>query len=154
LLVVGLVLLLFGASKVRQFNAAAKWVPHTATVLSVSERYEDVPEKYGHTRYAFPEVEYKYEYAGKPYQSTMVSFEKQSVWIPVPVNREMKNAERNVFWKNWGAGSEINIYIDPNDRSQSVIINKPTSRRRSHHLALIVSGVILVAIGLLLIIVA
>ena len=84
----------------------------------------------------------------KKYNSNKVSFELENMWVPKVDNWGSETASIDRFWSDWAIGNTIPVFIDPNDFKSSVVVNKVSSKRLSHYLALLVTGTILIVIWL------
>ena len=92
--------------------------------------------------YLYPEVEYEYSHNGQNYMSTVVADSVRDVWVPEINAFGDKTPEAKKIWQNWVCGAEVPVFINPQNPHQSVLINRPSKKRKSHLLALIVSGLL------------
>lgn len=145
-LVIAFVLIALGIGRMIPYLRARNWVPSTGTVVSNSEIWSVVVLRFLRIKYYFPRIEYEYQFKGRSYISNRVSFEKQNVWIPEVDSWGTPIGNSQRFWASWSEGTTIPIYIDPNNPSESVVIKNLDKKRRSHHLALITGGFLVLLI--------
>ena len=143
-LIMGMTLCFFGGKPLLRYREIHSWVESEGVLLRIDEVTEEVPDDHGPIVYYFPAVEYEYSLDGENYQGNKVSVEKQNVWI----TSEM-SAWGIITPKWWGkleAGDKVPVFINPNNPTESMLIKNLSKARRSHHLALVVSGIILMVI--------
>ena len=146
LLLIALVFIYLGSSRIITYIRARNWVSNTATVASISEGQSLVVLRYQKIKFYFPLIEYIYQYGGNSYSSNRVSFEKQNIWIPEVDIWGMPLDNSKKFWKDWSKDSIILIYVNPKNPAQSVIIKNLNKKRSSHHFALIIAGLLVLLI--------
>ena len=152
LLLISLLLIAFGAKASLPYCEAKKWIKSTATIRSLKETYEFVKEsEYSKIKYYYPLVEYFYSYNNTTYTNTCVTFEKQNIWTSGYNLWGDKLPEKDKPWHSWKDNKEVTVYINPKSPQQSALLPFLSKKRRSHHLALIASGVLIFVIWALLI---
>jgi len=153
LLLLATLLVFVGASKLKRYSDKKDWIQSAAVLETVVERSKAIIEsQYGAKRkYLYPEVEYEYIHDGQKYKSTALAESIQDVWVPEINMLGEKTPEAKKPWRNWGPGLKVPVYINPKDPRQTVILNQLSQKRRSHHLALIVSGVLIFFAWLLIV---
>ncbi len=144
LFVLGLALVGFASRRTLPYLLARRWLPARATVISISETWVDVPMRYKPLKYYFPKIVFEYEIYGRTFRSNRTSFEKENIWQPEVDLCGVPNAKDEFFWAKWIKGTPINVYVNPGNLSESVIVRDLNRKRRSHHLAVMVSGIIVV----------
>jgi len=151
LLLIALVLSFTGAGALLEYRRQALWKRTNARVDSIREDEQDVAMgKTSCLTYYFPKIEYAYVIDGTAYKGTRVSYEKENVWINEADDWGVPIPEQRWWWRSIQAGDEIPAYVNPRKPHEAVLINRLSKHRRSHHLALLVSGILLALIWLLL----
>jgi len=97
-------------------------------------------------RYYYPVVSYTYEVDGAMYASMRVCFEKENVWRPAVDDWGGRNQMDGFFWSEWAEGSVIDVYVRPGSPRESVIVRDLSRKRRSHHLAILLAGVLVITL--------
>ena len=142
-LIVALLLIYFGLRGIAHYSRAEKWLPLEATICSVGEDWIDVSLRYSKLRYFYPIVEYEYCFNGNDYKSDSVSFEVENIWVPESDAWGTKTKSGEKFWTGWRKGESIIVYVNPENPTESVVINKIDKKYRSQNLALIAGGVLI-----------
>ena len=150
LLALGIGLAALGISKMLPYWRARNWQPWTARIISISEAWSDVSMRYWMLKYYFPKIEYDYEFNGAIYKSEKVSFEKQNIWQPEVDAWGVHTDKGKYLWAPWKNESTIAIYVNPDNPTQSVIVKDLDRKRRSHHLAFTVGGLVVIVVWALL----
>lgn len=151
LLVIGSALIFLAVLRVYPYCRARRWRPVCATIVAVSQAWADVPMRFMSLRYYYPLVEYAYEVDGAMYASTRVSFEKENVWQPAVDDWGGRNPRDEFFWSEWAEGSVIDVYVRPGSPRESVIVRDLSKKRRSHHMAILLAGVLVITLWALLV---
>ena len=111
--------------------------------MKAEETYKNVKEhQHSETKYYYPVVLYTYIFEGKEYRNSLVSFEIQNIWTTGYNGWGDKLPDSNKIWHSWKSGTVLDVYINPRNPNTSVLIPSITKHRKSHHLALIVSGIL------------
>lgn len=144
LLIISGTLIVAGGQKVKKYYKKTNWIQSKAVLRSVEENQKGIIEsQYGPKRkYLYPEVEYEYNHNGQKYMNTVVADSIQDVWVPEINAFGDKTPEAKKIWRDWKCGSEVPVSINPQVPHQSVLISRPSKKRRSHFFALIVSGLL------------
>jgi len=151
LVIVSLLLIFFGCRQMRSFYIYRKWINYDAIIIEINEKHRNVAlSQYQRIKYFFPEIQYKYEYKNKHYISSNVGFGIESVWVPEVDVWGNKLDKSNCFWFSWKSGQNINIYINPSNPEESVIIRKNSNERINHCVTLCVSGFLLFCVWLVI----
>ena len=142
ILLIALILIILGAGNILPYWLVRKWQRHEAVITIITEAIEKVPEsQYSLKNYYYPLINYHYQYNGQDYDSDKVSFEIENIWLPECNAWGDKLDEKEKFWHGWTQGTIIPIYINTAVPSESVVINRLSKKRRSHHYAVISAGV-------------
>ncbi|MDI9244036.1 DUF3592 domain-containing protein [Marinobacter sp. CHS3-4] len=144
LLIISGTLILAGGLKVKHYSEKKNWIQSKAVLRSVEESQKGIMEsQYGpKRRYLYPEVKYEYSHHGQNYMNTVVADSIKDVWVPEINAFGDKTPDAKKIWQDWVCGSEVPVYINPQDPHQSVLISRPSKKRKSHLFALIVSGLL------------
>ncbi len=151
LLVIAATMLVSGWGSLLQYREQANWIETTASLKRISECEEEVAvSEVGRVRYFYPEIDYEYAVDDRSFESSVVCFEKESVWMPEvsdwgdPIPREDR------WWSSLEPGDELPVYVNPRNPAEAVLIRDAGKARRSHHLALLTGGALLALAWLLL----
>jgi hypothetical protein len=144
ILLISLLLIIIGFKGLLPYSEAEKWIKSTATINSFKETYETVKEgPYSETDYYYPLVEYSYQHNDIQHTNNCVTFEKQNIWTSGYNNWGDKLPDSEKPWHTWSPGCEIEVFINPKKPQVSVLLPAVSKKRKSHHLALIVAGVLI-----------
>lgn len=139
---IGIGLMAWSVIHFAPYFRAREW-PKTDALLRMVQigRWEE-PNQYGSTTYAYPVVEYEYEVNDRRYIGSSVSFEMRNVW-------ELADdlLAQRARWAGWKTGDRLPVYFDQEHPEHSVLFPRLTPRRRSHYLAIFVSGILCIAVG-------
>ena len=146
LLLIGASMMIIGGSKIHSTRKKAQWQQVTAVLNWVDEDSFGVIESPYQTsprQYHYPVVEYEYEADGTRFQSTTVADSVKDIAVPVIDGWGSKTPESDKFWHSWAKGTSVSVYVNPKDVSDAVLVPMPSKKRRSHYVALVVSGALL-----------
>ena len=143
LILIGFMLILWAIVHTRPYRVAKKWKQVDGVVLSSSIERHLEPAVYANLLFLHPHVKYKYEVDGAQYVGEKVSLEKRNELIP--------GDNTDSYWDKWGPGENVVVYFNPLAPSESVLIPYLQSWRKSHYIALIVAGVLLMVVGFLVV---
>lgn len=149
-LLISLVLIISGYTGLLPYKKAKKWLRDTAVIDSITETHDLIQYGGSSTPFYYPEVEYSYLYNGTRYTNSCVTFEKQNIWTCGYNNWGDELPEEDKAWYAWSQGNNAEVYINPKSPQQSVLFPFITKKRRSHHMAVIVSGILIFVAWLLL----
>ncbi len=151
LLLIALILSLVSASALLEYRRQVYWKKTRARVDGIRECEQAVAiGKTSRLTYYYPQIEYAYVVDGTSYTGTLVSIEKENVWIAEFDDWGAPIPEHQRWWRSIQAGDEIQVYVNPYKPQQAVLVNSISRDRRSHHLALLIGGIILALVWLLL----
>lgn len=138
---IGLVFLAFGAYVLRRHSVAKHW----PTVEGKLTALEYVIEYEGRFRvpYLVPKPVYVYSANALDYQGQTHCLDEKSGWI-----EERKVSKSSNFFCN--VGDTVKVHYNPNKPADSVLQVALSPKRNSHYLAICVSGILLMAIGIVL----
>jgi hypothetical protein len=147
LLIISAVLVLIGLGSLLKYKEQANWIKGKARLKKINECEEEVAiSQYSRLTYYYPEIEYEYVANGATHLGRMVSFEKENVWVPEVNNSGDPTPEEERWWLTLKPDDELPVYVNSRNEGEAVLINDVVKVRRSHHLALIISGLL---VGLL-----
>lgn len=150
-LVIAALLVASGWGSLLQYREQAHWKEKKGRVKSIRECAEEVAiSEVSRLKYFYPEIEYEYSVDGARFDGTVVSCEKENVWIaesddwgnPVPADKK--------WWSSLRPGDDLSVYVNPRNPGEAVLIREAGKTRRSHHLALLAGGILLGLIWLFL----
>lgn len=146
-LAMGGVLVARGIIPLRRYRTLEAWVQRTAVVKRIEEREEVIPlSESTRNKYFCPAVEYEYLSNGQRHVARTVSLEKENVWVPEIDQWGNRTPPSARWWMTLAPGSEVPVFVNPRDEREAVLVRTLDKRRRSHHLALVVAGFILLAV--------
>jgi hypothetical protein len=152
LLIISAVLVFVGSRSLRKYKDQANWIEGKAKLKSINEREEEVAiSEYSRLKYYYPEMEYEYVANGATHVGKIVFLEKENVWVPEVNTWGDPTPEERRWWLSLKPEDELPVYINPRNASEAVLMNDVAKERRSHHLALIVSGLLVGLIWLFLV---
>ncbi|TAM47416.1 MAG: DUF3592 domain-containing protein [Gammaproteobacteria bacterium] len=151
LLVIAGALLILGGGALLQYKAQTDWVETKAVLKDIKERVEEVALSENlRIKHFYPIVEYEYVANGSTHLGTCISFEKENIWVPEVNNWGDPTPAKARWWLALKPGAELSVYVNPRNEKEAVLIKDVAKSRRSHHLALLSSGIILALIWLFL----
>ncbi|MEX1167344.1 MAG: DUF3592 domain-containing protein [Hydrogenophaga sp.] len=137
----GAVLLAIGVFRINTFRRAKKWTCTDGLLLKFRIAVSVEPGRFYNQHHEHPVAEYEYRVDGKSYIGTRVGFEVLNDRICLP-------GEVRPPWTQWRVGIKVEVYFDPNRPESSVLIPKIRRTFRSHLLALVISGLLLIAFSI------
>lgn len=148
LILFSILLLCFGAIPIIRYRKSEAWQKVDAKIISISESFKEVSSsEYQKIKYYYPIIEYEYNFGGTIYTSSQVSFDIKNVWVPEVDNCGAVSEKNVYFWRAWESGSIVNAFVNPSNPSQSCLIIDLSNSRKSHYLSLIVSGLLVLVVG-------
>jgi len=142
LLLLGTLLILWGALKLRMYLNAKKWDKTHGILIEVSEgEFKELNLYSTPTVFTYPKAKYKYSVGNEEYFNNAVTFEKRNCFKYKDGNNE--------FWNNWKEGENIDVFYNPSNPAESILIPYMSKNRRSHYLAIIISGLLLITVGII-----
>ncbi|MBT2990212.1 MAG: DUF3592 domain-containing protein [Candidatus Thiodiazotropha sp. (ex Ctena orbiculata)] len=143
LLLVAAILIVVGAGSLLNYRSQSSWLESKATLVSIEEHEEAVAiSQYSRLKYYYPTIEYEYTANGKFYSGNRVSVEKENVWIPEVNAWGDPTPVEERWWLSLKPGDDLPVYINPRNHDQAVLIKGASKARSSHHLALLLGGML------------
>jgi hypothetical protein len=132
----GAILTFIGIRGLNRYRVVRNWARTDGVLMELRPGYAEERIKYSSLKYEYPVAEYEYYAQEKKHVGTKISVEPKNAWVPV------SEASR-LPWSQWKKGEKIAVFFDPNNPAHSVLIPELQPRRRSHLLALTLSGLLL-----------
>ncbi|MES9992660.1 MAG: DUF3592 domain-containing protein [Candidatus Thiodiazotropha sp.] len=149
LLLIAAILIIIGAGSLLDYRSQSGWRESRAKVLSIEEREEEIATtEYSRLKYFYPVIEYEYTADGQSYRGSTVSLEKQNIWVPEVNNWGDATPKEDRWWRSLKPGDDLPIHINTRNHDETTVIKGASKARRSHHLALIFSGILIALIWL------
>ncbi len=144
LLLIALILTASGVKSFISHKQRINWLEGEATIKTIIEQTYLDPHFYGgSTTYFYPEIEYIYTVDGKSLEGSIVSSEKENIWVTEYNNFGDLNSNENRWWIDLKPGDKLPVFINPENFKEAVLVKDFSDSRKSHHLALIVGGLLL-----------
>jgi len=148
---VSIALFSIGAYRLNKYKSLNKWIKLKANISSVKEQYKDVAlSEYTTVKYFYPEISYDYIVNNHSYTSSSVSSNIENIWVCEVDNFGVETKDKNMFWRALKNTDVIDVYINPKNPEESVIITAFSTTYKSHNLALIISGILIFLLWLYL----
>jgi len=149
--IISITLFSIGAYRLNKYNSLKKWVKLEAVISSIKEKHKDVAlSEYTTVKYFYPEISYDYIFNNHSYKSSSVSSNVENMWVCEVDSFGVETKDKNMFWRSLKPGDVINVFINPNEPKDSVIVNAFSTHYKSHNLALIISGILILSLWLYL----
>ena len=142
LLAISVALIFTGSRLLFKYRDQTNWTKGKAVLKIINESEEVTRSEYSSLKYFYPEIEYEYVVNGTSYLGKVVAYEKENVWVPEINNWGDPTPKEKRWWLMLKPGDELPVYINPLNLNEAVLINSVIKTRRSHHSALIVSGLL------------
>lgn len=140
ILYVGIAFLAYGVYVLLNHSSAKSWptVEGKLTALSYVEEFET-----GEYRviYLAPKPKYDYVVNGVSYQGNTFCLDTKSGWI-----EERKVSKTSNFFCN--VGDSLEVRYNPKNPAKSILQVLLSPKRKSHYLAICVSGILLMAVSI------
>ncbi|MFZ3174712.1 MAG: DUF3592 domain-containing protein [Thiobacillus sp.] len=133
---IGVILTFIGIRALNRYHVVRNWARTDGVLIDLHRGYAEERIKYSSLKYEYPVAEYEYYSQDKKYVGTKISIESKNAWVPV------SEASRSP-WSQWKKGEKVAVFFDPRNPAHSVLIPDLQPRRRSHILALTLSGLLL-----------
>ncbi|MEW8523899.1 MAG: DUF3592 domain-containing protein [Candidatus Thiodiazotropha endolucinida] len=152
LLVISITLILIGGGSFLKYKQHNNWIEDKAKIVDIGEASEIVAiGQYSKLKYFYPVIDYEYAVDGKNYSGNTVSNEKENVWVAEVNGWGDPNPETARWWLSLKPEDDIPVFINPKNHSDTVLVKGASKVRRSHHLALLLGGLLLGLIWLTLV---
>jgi len=146
LLITSAVLIAIGLYRIFTYNNTNTWKSVSANILSIEEHYKEVVVAYSLIKYYYPKISYEYTFNKVKYNSDTVCKNIENIWVSEVDNFGVKTKPEKRFWSAWKVNGNIEAYVNPNKPQESVIIKTINKKYKSHNLALIISGILLLLV--------
>ncbi|MES9825549.1 MAG: DUF3592 domain-containing protein [Candidatus Thiodiazotropha endolucinida] len=144
LLVIAAILILIGGGSLLKYRQQNNWLEDKAKIVDIEEQSEIVAiGQYSKLKYFYPVIEYEYAVDGKKHSSVTVAHEKENIWVPEVNGWGDPNPDTVRWWLSLKPGNDIPVFINPKNHSDTVLVKGASKARRSHHLALLLGGILL-----------
>lgn len=137
---VGLAFLAYGVYVLLNHSIAKSWPTVEGKLKALSYVEELEPSEY-RVMYLAPKPKYEYVVNGVSYQGNTFCLDTKSGWI-----EEKKISKASNFFCN--VGDSLKVRYNPKNPVKSVLQVSLSPKRKSHYLAICVSGILLVSIGI------
>lgn len=140
---VGASLMLWSSVNFLRYYRAKFWLETIATLQSVEVHNAPVPSGSGKLTYLYPSLIYEFKVYDVRYTGNRASIELENIWV-------LDYKKKNAPWIGWHNDTEISVFYSPKNPEESCVFRDLSRKRRSHHLALFISGVLILAFGFLI----
>ena len=143
--IIGAILFWFGHAHWSSFQKVKSWIPSRGKLLNTDLGVYRVAEsQYSPpTPYYFPMAHYSYTHQGLSYENNIYAFDKKSIW-----SKDKSKTEGMI--EKITAEKEITVYLNPSNPKQSALSINVAKSRYSQAYSLLLSGVIIFALGVYL----
>jgi hypothetical protein len=143
--IIGAILFWFGRTQWLSFQKVESWIVSRGKLLNTEMGIYRVAEsQYSPpTPYYFPMAHYSYCHQGLSYENNIYAFDKKSIW-----SKDKSKTEHTI--ESLTAEKEIIVYLNPSNPNQSALNINIAKSRYSQAYSLLVSGVIIFALGVYL----
>jgi len=125
-----------------KYLKAKKWHKTQGKLIEVTHgSFQELNLYSSPTVFSYPSATYTYTINNKPYKNNIVTFERNNLF-------KIKNIDKS-FWDEWKAGDNIEVYYNPSNHTESALVPNMSKKRRSHYLALVVAGLLIITVGLI-----
>ena len=146
LLAVSVALIALGLYRIFIYKSSSTWEKVSANILSIQEHCKKVVSEYSLIKYYYPKISYEYTYNKVKYESDTVCNNIENIWVCEVDNYGLEIKPEKRFWGTWKKNSNIEVYVNPSKPEESVVINTLNKYYKSHNLALIASGVLILMV--------
>ena len=128
----------------KRYGDLQSWSLEKGKIERIREITDEQPDGSSRAlKYYYPKIKYHYTIKGKTFQSEQVSHEKQNIWRAGANIWGEPITENEKWWSALKVGYELSAYINPNNPEDSVLIKNLSNSRRSHHLAILLGGILI-----------
>ncbi len=150
-LIISITLFTIGIYRLNKYNSLKKWIKLEAVISSIKEKHKEVAlSEYAKVKYFYPEISYDYTINNYNHKSNSVSSNVENIWVCEIDNYGLETKDENMFWRSLKTGDTIDVFINPKQPQESVMVNTISKNYKSHNLALIISGVLIFSLWLYL----
>lgn len=133
---VGALLTFIGIRGLNRYCVVRKWMRTDGVFIDLRPGYAEERIKYSSLGYQYPVAEYEYYVQEKKHVGTKISIEPKNAWV-------LLDEASQPPWAQWKKGEKVTVFFDPSNPAHSVLITEIQPHRRSHLLALTLSGLLL-----------
>jgi hypothetical protein len=143
--IIGLILLWFGYKKYSSYRRLDKWEKSQGKLLNTDIGIYRVSDgQYSPaTPFYFPMAHYCYTYKGSTYENNVYAYDKRSIWTT-----ELSSVKKTIATLSNDEG--LLVYVNPVNPNESSLNIGISSKRYSQAYSLLVSGLIIVILGIFL----
>lgn len=150
-LIISLTLISIGVYRLKKYSALDKWIQSKAVISSIEEQHKEVAlSEYTTAKYFYPEICYAYSISNRNYESSSVCPNIENLWVCEVDNFGVETKDENMFWRSLKNGDVIDVFINPKQPEESVLIKAFSINYKSHNLALIMGGMLIFLLWLYL----
>ncbi len=154
ILLIGGGMMFYSLRILKRYGDLQSWSLEKAKIEHIGEIIDEQPDgNAGTLKYSYPEIKYHYTVKDQIYQSETVSLEKQNIWCAEANIFGESLTENEKWWSALKVGYELSAYINPENPEDSVLIKNLSNSRRSHHLAILSSGILICFLWLLVVLI-
>jgi hypothetical protein len=126
------------------------WQEGSAELLELEEQIVAVAEARGQkSRYRFPRALYRYTVDGSTHEHDRVALDERDAWV-VEMNVWGDPTPAQAFWsRKLKPGDSVQVFFDPDHPGQPVLTKAMSPMPRSHYLAMLLAGLLMIVFGLL-----
>lgn len=151
LLLISLLLISIGSYRHYIYKDKNHWSKCKALIKNITESFEEVAlSEYSKVKYFYPVVTYAYKFNHKEHVSNQVSPHIRNIWVCEVDKYGSPTPDEAKFWYGWAQNQEIEIFVNPDNPSDSYIKPNQSKTHKSHNFAIIASGLLLFIIWVLL----
>jgi len=121
------------------YRAARRWQVIEGQILESEVEAFKKPAVYVALDYSRPHVRYEYVVDGKSFNNNRISFDCANVEVP--------DEGQAGYWKEWNCGSPVNVFVNPNNPTETVLLPAPRRERSRHYRTVVLAGVLLIVVG-------
>jgi Protein of unknown function (DUF3592) len=138
---IGLPFFIYGAYVLRCHSKMKQWPNIQGKLAALEYGLEIEVGRFGKFYYRFPKPTYEYQVDGVKYLGYKVNHDIKSTWIAV----EKPDQQPNFYCE---VGGLLRVHYNPKNPAKSVLQVALSPKRKSHYLAICVSGILLIAISI------
>jgi Protein of unknown function (DUF3592) len=138
ILFIGLPFCIYGAYVLRSHSKLKYWPTVEGKLVELEFGLDFETGRYGKFYYRFPKPTYEYQVDGIKYFGNQVNHDIKSTWIAV----EKPNQQPNFYCE---IGGLLTVHYNPKNPAKSVLQVALPPKRKSHYLAICVTGILLIA---------
>lgn len=149
LVIIGTALFLRGAYPLMQRLRLRHWQEGSAELLELEEQIVAVAEARGQTsQFRFPCARYRYIVDGSRHENDRVAFNERDAWVVEMNAWGDPTPAQSFWWRRLQPGDSIQVFFDPDHPGQAVLTKAMSPRLRSHCLATLLAGLLLIVFWL------